>query len=66
MRDDSEVLMLTGTLAYCADCGDRTLFVPVEDGCGSDGCEFCCTACDAAMFLLDVLRNTVSGRRSVA
>ncbi|MGN6132174.1 MAG: hypothetical protein ACTHOK_17680 [Nocardioidaceae bacterium] len=53
-NDKAERLMLGGTMALCPDCGEVTLFVPVEEGCSVDGCEFCCTACDAAVFLLDV------------
>ncbi len=56
--ESSETLMLNGVTALCPDCGDNRLFVPVEDGCAFDGCEFCCTSCDAAVFLLDVLDNT--------
>ena len=58
MSDTSEILMLTGVTAFCADCGAQTVFVPVEDGCEVDACEYCCTACDAAVFLLEVLDNT--------
>ncbi len=54
MENESDLLMLGGTLAWCRDCGDTTLFVPVEDGCLVDGCEFCCTVCDAAVFLFDL------------
>ncbi len=52
--DTAALLMLTGTMALCPDCGEVTLFVPVDEGCAIDGCEFCCTACNAAVFLLDV------------
>jgi uncharacterized protein (DUF983 family) len=58
MRNSSELLMRTGVVALCPDCGDEGLFVPVEDACAVDGCEFCCTRCDAAVFLLEVLENT--------
>lgn len=60
------MLMMSGTMARCADCGDVRLLVPVEDGCDFDGCEFCCTSCDAAVFLLDVLENTGRSHRNVA
>jgi hypothetical protein len=66
MRNSSEKLMLTGVVAFCEDCGDEGLFVPVEDACVVDGCEYCCTRCDAAVFLLEVLDNTGEGHRSVA
>ena len=46
----ADLLMLSAVLATCADCAGERLFVPVEDA-GAGG-EFCCTACDAAVFLL--------------
>ncbi len=66
MENGSEVLMLEGVVAVCADCGDERIFVPVEDRCAVDGCEFCCTTCDAAVFLLEVLDNTGTPHRRVA
>ncbi len=54
MENKSDLLMLSGTMAKCPDCGDTTLFVPVDEGCDFVGCEFCCTTCDAAVFLVDV------------
>ena len=54
MENKSDLLALRGTMAWCPDCRDTTLFVPVDDGCGAVGCEFCCTACDAAVFLFDL------------
>ncbi|MDX6302759.1 MAG: hypothetical protein QOF53_3973 [Nocardioidaceae bacterium] len=45
-------LMLTGVSAPCTDCGDERILVPV-DHFGSEG-EFCCTSCDAAVFLVAV------------
>lgn len=62
MEITSEQLMATGVMASCPDCGDEGLFVPVDAGCVDggvlDGCEFCCTRCDAAVFLLEVLDNS--------
>jgi hypothetical protein len=52
MGNGSELLMLQGVSATCADCAEEAIFVPVEDG--SPG-EFCCTACDAAVYLMTVL-----------
>ncbi|HET9861666.1 MAG TPA: hypothetical protein VFQ19_17975 [Nocardioidaceae bacterium] len=66
MDNGSDMLMLSGVMAFCADCGDERIFVPVEDGCAFDGCEFCCTTCDAAVFLLEVLENTGAPHRRVA
>jgi hypothetical protein len=45
-----ELLMLTAVTATCTDCGGQRIFVPVDDT--SPGGEFCCTSCDAAIFLL--------------
>ncbi len=66
MTNTSDKLMLTGVVAYCAECGDEGLFVAVEEGCAVDACEYCCTRCDAAVFLLQVLDNTGTPHRSVA
>jgi hypothetical protein len=66
MRNSSEKLMLTGVVAFCAECGDDGLFVAVDDGCDAETCEYCCTRCDAAVFLLEVLENTGAARRRVA
>ena len=56
----ADLLMLSAVLATCADCAAERVFVPVEDT-ALDG-EFCCTSCDAAVFLLPttphVLRRT--------
>jgi hypothetical protein len=48
----SDVLMLHAVTAACADCGDERVFLPV-DASGAGG--FCCTTCDAAVFLVGVL-----------
>ena len=66
MENTSDNLMLTSVVAFCAECGDEGLFVAVEDGCVVDACEYCCTRCDAAVFLLEVLENTGSPHRRVA
>jgi hypothetical protein len=66
MTNTSDKLMLTGVVAFCPECGDEGLFVATEDGCAVDACEYCCTRCDAAVFLLEVLENTGSPHRSVA
>jgi hypothetical protein len=52
MDTKSDILMLSGVVAFCSDCGAEAIFVPVD--CDAPGCEFCCTACDAAVFLVDV------------
>jgi len=43
------VLMLHGTVARCPDCADECVLLPTD---GFDG--FCCTSCDAAVFVLAV------------
>ena len=42
------LLMLSGVSARCADCGDECVFVPVDDQAHA----WCCTTCDAAVFML--------------
>jgi hypothetical protein len=42
------LLMLSGVSARCADCGDECVFVPVD----AQAHEWCCTSCDAAVFML--------------
>ncbi len=66
MENRSDKLMLSGVVAFCADCADDRIFLPVEEGCDVDGCEFCCTSCDAAVFLLEVLDNTGAAHAQVA
>jgi ribosomal protein S27E len=52
MENASELLMLQGVWAQCADCGSEQVFLPIAAG------EFCCTGCDAAVFLLEVHEST--------
>jgi hypothetical protein len=54
-----ELLMLTAVTATCTDCGGERIFVPVDDRPASG--EFCCTCCDAAIFLL--MAPTTPARR---
>jgi hypothetical protein len=58
----SDVLMLHGVVATCADCGDERVFVPTS----TDPGEFCCTACDAAVFLLAAVQPAGRARSRVA
>lgn len=60
MDSRSDILMLGGVAAFCADCDDQRIFVPV------DGYEFCCTTCDAAVFMLEVVDNTGARLAGVA
>jgi hypothetical protein len=60
MSDPTDVLTLHGVSAECADCGDERIFVPTD---GSQSGEFCCTACDAAVFLLALIEPARPRRR---
>jgi hypothetical protein len=62
MSDPSDVLMLHGVLASCADCGEERVFVPTA----GDLSEYCCTACDAAVFLLTAVQQVDPARSRVA
>jgi hypothetical protein len=46
--------MLSGVTATCADCGDERVFVPADEA-GTGPGTYCCTSCDAAVFLLAVV-----------
>jgi hypothetical protein len=51
----ADLLMLRGVAVVCADCGDERVFVPVdEDATGALSMEYCCTSCDAAVFLFSL------------
>ena len=53
--DMDDILMLSGVVAFCSECRAETIFVPVEcEGGVFDRCEHCCTACDSAVFLVDI------------
>ena len=43
--------MLRGVMADCPDCAGERILLPVDD----DGFEFCCTDCDAAVLVVEVL-----------
>jgi uncharacterized protein (DUF983 family) len=55
-----EMQVLDGRPAQCPDCGQERWFAPVA------GPEFCCTACDAALLMIDVVDNTDNTRGSTA
>jgi hypothetical protein len=55
----SNLLMLRGVTATCADCGDERLFVPADADAPLG--EYCCTTCDAAVFLLVAIDPTGRG-----
>lgn len=45
--------MLTGVSGFCHDCGDLRILVAADD----DGFDYCCTGCDAAVLLLEVVHS---------
>jgi hypothetical protein len=53
METTSDVLMLSGVAAHCADCDGERVLIPVDDRGG----EFCCTTCDAAVFLVEAVHH---------
>ncbi len=59
-----ELLMLTAVTATCTDCGGERMFLPVGDS-SADG-EFCCTSCDAAVFLMLHVGSRAGTHRRVA
>jgi hypothetical protein len=67
MSDRSDLLMLCGVAATCADCGDERVFVPVDtdDTRGGPGA-YCCTSCDAAVFLLALTTPSQAAAARVA
>jgi hypothetical protein len=50
METTADLMLLTGVLARCGDCASEQILMPV-DGSG----EYCCTVCDAAVVLWDVV-----------
>jgi hypothetical protein len=60
----ADLLMLSAVLATCADCAAERVFVPVEDA-GPEG-EFCCTTCDAAVFLMPTTPRALRRTRRAA
>ena len=59
METADHLLMLSGVSARCADCGDECVFVPVD----AHAQEWCCTSCDAAVFLLPVVDTVLHASR---
>ncbi len=58
--ESSQVLMLHGTVAWCPDCADECVLVPTEV-LG----DFCCTACDAAVFVPQAVPGVTAGTSTV-
>ena len=47
MENKADMLMRTGVVGLCPDCGDERILVAVAEA------EYFCTDCDGAVFLLD-------------
>jgi len=58
MDNRADLLLLESVVGGCSDCGGERIFVPVDDNCGGGACEFCCTACGAAV-LIDPLSTGI-------
>jgi hypothetical protein len=48
MAEIAELLMLSGVVRSCPDCGDERIFVPIES---VDDGSVCCTTCGAALLV---------------
>jgi hypothetical protein len=57
---EQEPDLMHGVVAVCADCGCEQILVPIDRSGG-----FCCTLCDAAVFLSETVCPT-RGRRRLA
>ena len=57
MSDPADLIMLTGLVRPCPDCGDARIFVSTDE-CGDDRCEFCCSTCGAAVLIDPLFRET--------
>lgn len=51
--------MLRGTVGLCHACGDERILLPVDD----DGFELCCTDCDAAVVLVQLVHPGLDDTR---
>ena len=54
--------MRGGIRGFCPDCADDRILLPVDDA----AYEFCCTGCDAAVLLLDMVCTQVDTLRRTA
>jgi len=53
-----EILMLRGVAGRCPDCGDERILMPADD----DGFDLCCTDCDAAVLLIELVTPRGGGQ----
>lgn len=62
METTADLMLVTGVLARCGDCAGEQILMPADD----TG-EYCCTVCDAAVLLWDVVVTAPAhGARSSA
>jgi hypothetical protein len=50
MHENVDMLLMRGVARPCPDCSEERLFVPADPD-QSDGGEFCCTWCGAALLI---------------
>jgi hypothetical protein len=62
MEKIADVLLLDAVQAWCEECGAEQLLVPAEDDHVAGG--LCCTVCDAAVFVVQVVEAPASLRRT--
>lgn len=60
MEQEPDLDLMHGVVALCGDCGSEQILVPVDRSGG-----FCCTLCDAAVFLSEAVCST-QGRRALS
>jgi hypothetical protein len=58
----ADVLLLHAVQAWCEDCGAEQLLLPVD----GDGTGLCCTACDAAVFVVPADEASLESLRHTA
>ncbi|WP_270888773.1 hypothetical protein [Pedococcus sp. 5OH_020] len=62
MENIADLLLLQATQAWCDDCASEQLLLPVDDDGVPGG--LCCTACDAAVFVIPMPDEMVVLRRT--
>jgi uncharacterized protein (DUF983 family) len=62
MAEIADLLMLSGMVRLCPDCGDERIFVPIDT---PDDAAMCCTMCGAAL-LVDPLVDRALAAEHVA
>jgi hypothetical protein len=62
MKTITDVLLLEAVQAWCDECGGEQLMLPADEDGLSGG--LCCTACDAAVFVLPLPERQAPLRRT--